>query len=62
LGHHDSQPARYDTNHVVPFRLSVQDSVIDLLDDANTVIRVYDLVTNFVIHDFGCPFQVPREV
>ena len=55
LGHHHAEAARYDTNHVIAFCFSVQDSVIDLLDGPNAVVRVDDLIANFVIHDFRMP-------
>jgi hypothetical protein len=55
LRNHDTQAAGNNANHEVTFGPAVQDTVIDLLNNAHTVIRVNDLVANLVVHIFGCP-------
>lgn len=57
LRNHDAQAAGNDANHEVTFGSTIQHAVTDLFNESNTVVRVYDLVTNFVIHGFGCPLR-----
>jgi hypothetical protein len=57
LRNHDAQAAGNDANHEVTFGSTIQNAVTDLFNQSNTVVRVYDLVTNFVVHGFGCPLR-----
>jgi hypothetical protein len=50
LRDHDAQAAGDNANHEVTFGSAVQDAVIDLLNNANTVVRVNDLVADLVVH------------
>jgi hypothetical protein len=55
LRDHDAQTTGNNADHEVTFCSTVQDTVIDLLNNAHTVIRVNDLVADLVVHKFGCP-------
>lgn len=61
LRNHDAQAAGNNANHEVTFGPAVQDTVIDLLNNAHTVIRVNDLVADLVVHILGCPQEIHRE-
>jgi hypothetical protein len=55
LRNHDAQTTGNNADHEVTFGSTIQDTVIDLLNNAHTVIRVNDLVADLVFHKFGCP-------
>jgi hypothetical protein len=57
LRNHDTQTAGNNANHEVTFGSAVQDSVADLFNNAHTVVRIYDLVADLVVHRFGCPLR-----
>jgi len=55
LRDHDAQTAGNNADHEVTFGSAVQDAVTDLFNNAHTVIRIYDLVADLVVHRFDCP-------
>src|SRR2546426_8566449 len=55
LWNHDTQAAGNNADHVIALGSAVQDAVIDLLNNAHTMIRVNDLVADLVIHKLDAP-------
>jgi len=55
LRNHHAQPAGNNADHKIAFGSAVQHAVADLLYESNTVIRIDDLVANFVFHKLRLP-------
>src|SRR5215471_2580443 len=67
LRHHHPQPAGNDANHEIAFCPSVQNSVADLVHHPDAVVRIYNLVADFVFHCSSRPpgtalsiYRIPR--
>src|SRR5205809_1133344 len=62
LRHHHTQSARNNADHVVTLGSTVQDTVVDLFNNAYTVIRVNDLVADLIVHNFWMPPRAAKSV
>src|SRR5215467_10652959 len=55
LRDHYAQAAGNNADHVVTLGSTIQDTIIDLLHYAHTMVRINDLVANLVVHSFWMP-------
>src|SRR5208282_3547715 len=55
LRNHDTQATGKHANHEVTFGPTIQNTVTDLLNNSNAVVRINDFVADLVIHSLGCP-------